>query len=86
MDLHGCKLEREHTWIYTNMSRTAPEKRKQGSRRGKSGMVGFGNRTKIQGLKNILFISEKMKKQLLKVPLTSNRRELPSGPKLLKTP
>lgn len=86
MDLHGCKLEREHTWIYTNMSRTAPEKRKQGSRRGKSDMVEFGNRTKIQGLKNILFISEKMKKQLLKVPLTSNRRELPSGPKLLKTP
>lgn len=40
MDLHGCKLEREHTWIYTNMSRTAPEKRKQGSRRGR--VVGLG--------------------------------------------
>lgn len=54
-------LEREHTWIYTNMGRTAPERRKQGSRRGKAGRVGLGNRTKIQGLKNILFMSENAK-------------------------
>lgn len=39
MDLHGCKLEREHTRIYTDMSRTAPEKRKQSSRRGKGWVV-----------------------------------------------
>lgn len=46
MDLHGCKLEREHTWIYTNMSRTAPEKRNQGSRRGKGGKGWIGQQNK----------------------------------------
>lgn len=52
MDLHGCKLEREHTWIYTNMSRAAPEKRKQGSRRGKGGKGWTGQQNKNPRFEN----------------------------------
>lgn len=83
MDWQGCKLGREHTGIYTNVSRTAPEERKQSSRRVRAGL---GNRAKIQGLKNTLFISENVQKQLLQVSFTSDRRGLPSAPNCCKIP
>lgn len=82
-DSQGCKLGREHTWIYTNVSRAAPEERKQSSRRVRAGL---GNRAKIQGLKNTLFISEDVQKQLLQVSFTSDRRGLPSAPNCCKIP